>query len=442
MTQHHPSIEDISLTPFHTLLTFRSAGGSFVDGYILSIIGIALMPASNALGMNSFWEGLIAASALIGIFFGGFLGGVLTQRLGRKPVYFMGPVLFVIASVAQFWVDDAMTLFVLRLIVGVAVGIEYPVATAMLTEFMPKRSRGPRLAGLMIVWFAGAASAYALGEYVLRSGMEDAWRWILASSAPLGLALVLLRLGSPESPRWLLSKGRRAEAEHVIKTVYGPQYALEHLTEPPSSQALSAWSLLSSGYGKRMFFVCTFWTCSIIPLFGLYAFAPRVMDALNLEGDNASIASMGVTVLLVAGCILATNLINVLGRRSLLISSFLFSGLALLGLALFQSASATTTLFLFGIYSVAIGGAQVLALVYPNEIFPTEIRAHAVGMGTSMSRIGAALGTYLLPLSIQDYGIDAILYVAAAITFAGLAVSWALAPETRSLSLQQAAALT
>lgn len=441
MTRNHTSIEDMPLTRFHKLLTYRSAGGSFVDGYILSIIGIGLVPTSKALSMNSFWEGMIAASALIGIFFGGFLGGSLSQCLGRKPVYFIGPVLFFIASVAQFWVEDAMTLFLLRLIVGIAVGIEYPVATAMLTEFMPKRSRGPRLAGLMIVWFAGAASAYAVGELLLRSGAEDAWRWILASAAPLGVALILLRLGSPESPRWLLSKGRHSEAEQIIRAVYGSQYSLKNLTEPTSSRSLSAWSLLSSGYGKRMFFVCAFWTFSTIPLFGLYAFAPRVMDPLDLKGEKASIASMAVTILLFVGCILATKLINILGRRSLLIGSFLLSGLALLGLALFHSSSAAITLILFGIYALTIGGAQVLALVYPNEIFPTEIRAQALGIGTSMSRIGAALGTYLVPISIQDCGIDFTMYAAAFITFAGLVVSCALAPETRSLSLQQAAAL-
>lgn len=84
----------------------------------------------------------------------------------------------------------------------------------------------------------------------------------------------------------------------------------------------------------------------------------------------------------------------------------------------------------------------MLALVYPNEIFPTEIRTQAVGLGTSLSRIGAALGTYLVPISLQGYGIELTMYAAAAITFFGLAVSWMLAPETRSMSLQQAAALS
>ncbi len=78
------SVEDVPLNRFHRLLTVRSGGGSFVDGYVLSIIGIAMMKVSPALGLTAFWEGLIAASALIGIFFGGFIGGALTDRLGRR----------------------------------------------------------------------------------------------------------------------------------------------------------------------------------------------------------------------------------------------------------------------------------------------------------------------------------------------------------------------
>lgn len=441
MTRPTRSIEDVPLTRFHRLLTLRSAGGSFVDGYILSIIGIALMPTSAALNLSSFWEGMIAASALIGIFFGGFLGGSLTQRLGRKRVYFIGPIIFVVASLAQYWVSDPLTLFALRLILGIAVGIEYPVATAMLVEFMPKKYRGPRLAWFMIIWFAGAAVAYGLGELILRIGGADAWRLVLASGAVFGLALIWVRVGSPESPRWLLSKGRPKEAEQIIKAVYGPAFSLENLPEEPQTQSLSTWSLLRAGYGKRMFFVSAFWTCSIIPLFGVYAFAPKVMSSLNLEGDLASSASFGITLLFIAGCAVAAKLINTLGRRNLLLLSLLLSGVSLLGLGIMHASGPVGVLMLFGLYAVSIGGAQVLALVYPNEIFPTEIRTQAVGLGTSLSRIGAALGTYLVPISLQGYGIEFTMYSAAAITFVGLAISWMLAPETRSMSLQQAAAL-
>ncbi|MFG0268680.1 MFS transporter [Pseudomonas sp. zjy_14] len=441
MTHTNRSIEDVPLNRFHRLLTLRSAGGSFVDGYVLSLIGIALMPTSVALGFNSFWEGLIAASALIGIFFGGFLGGWLTNHFGRRRIYFVGPILFVLASLGQYFVQDAQTLFLLRLLIGVAVGIEYPVATSMLVEFLPKNSRGPRLAGFIVIWFVGAAAAYVVGELILRLGGPDAWRLVLASAAVFGAALFILRLGTPESPRWLLSKGRDEEAEKIIKDVYGPEYSLANLPEEPRSLKLSVWSLLRAGYGRRMLFVSVFWTCSIIPVFAVYAFAPRVLQSLHLEGDWASIGSVAITALFVVGCIAATRMINSLGRRNLLILSFLTSGLALFGLGLFHDSNALVILFLFGAYALFIGGAQVLTLVYPNEIFPTEIRAEAVGIGTSISRIGAAVGTYLVPIGLQDYGIQQTMYAAALITMIGLIVSWAMAPETRSLNLQQAAAL-
>ena len=435
------SVEDVPLNRFHKLLTLRSGGGSFVDGYVLSIIGVVLAHISTSLSLSSFWEGLIAASALIGIFFGGFLGGWLTDRLGRKRLFFVGPTLFILASVAQFWAQTAEAIFVLRLIIGIAVGIEYPVATSLLVEFMPRKYRGPRLAMLTILWFTGAAGAYIVGELVLRLGGEDAWRWVLASSAIIGMALFIVRIGTPESPRWLLSKGRQNEALNVIRRVYGNDYSLANLPEESPNYKINVWSLIYSGYARRMVFVIVFWTCCIIPLFAVYAFAPKVLTAMNVKGDSASIGSVLITLFFVVGCIIATRLINTIGRRNLLLYSFAVSGLALLCLGASNNGAGLWILVFFAIYALFIGGAQVLTLVYPNEIFPTEIRAFAVGAGTSISRIGAAVGTYLVPVSLESLGIAQTMYVAAGITFFGLFLSWVLAPETRSLNLQQAASL-
>ncbi|MBK0097310.1 MFS transporter [Erwinia sp. S63] len=435
------SVEDVPISRFHRLLTVRSGGGSFVDGYVLSIIGIAMTKVSPALGLSPLWEGLIAASALIGIFFGGFMGGVLTDRLGRRMIYFVGPTLFIVCSLAQFWVQSGETLFALRFMTGVAVGIEYPVATAFLVEFMPKKSRGPCLATLTILWFAGAATAYLVGEALLNFGGVEAWRYTLASTAVIGALLFIVRMGTPESPRWLISKGRHQEAEAVIRRVYGDSFSLKNLPAQPENNHLSFGSLLHSGYGKRMAFVTIFWTCSVIPVFAVYAFAPKVLQALHLSGDWASYGSIAITLLFVVGCIIGTRLVNSLGRRKLLLHSFLWSGLALLLLGALRDGPSMIILLMFGAYALFIGGAQVLQLVYPNEIFPTEIRAGAVGIGTSMSRIGAAVGTYLVPISLQTIGIGYTMYIAAGITFIGLIVSWFLAPETASRNLDDAASL-
>jgi len=436
------SIEDVSLNNFHRLLTLRSGGGSFVDGYVLSIVGVVMLQLSSDLQLDSFWEGMIAASALLGIFFGGFIGGWLTDLMGRKLTFFVGPIIFIFASLAQLWAESALALFLMRLLIGVAVGIEYPVATAMLVEFLPKKYRGPRLAALALLWFIGAACAYVMGELILRSGVQDAWRYVLASGAVCGAFLFLVRLGSPESPRWLLNNGRVQEADAVIKRIYGNGFSLMNLPEQAAEKKLPLRALLHSGYGKRMLFVVVFWTCSIVPVFAVYAFAPKVLAALNLTGDVGSFGSIAITMFFVIGCLIATRLINVIGRRNMLIGSFLLSGIGLLGLGASHSAPGAVILLFFSVYALFIGGAQVLTLVYPNEIFPTEMRSVAVGIGTSFSRVGAAAGTYLVPASLSGIGVSNTMYAAAAITLIGLVVSWMYAPETRSLSLQEAAALS
>lgn len=441
MSAQKRSVEDAPLNAFHRKLTLFSSGGPFLDGYVLSIIGVVMMQITSALSLSAFWEGMIAASALIGVFIGGFLGGWFTDRFGRKVLYLVDLIAIVGFSVAQFWVESAWMLFVWRLLIGIAVGADYPIATSLLAEFLPRKSRGPLLAALVLMWFAGAAVAYLVGELMLKFGGPDAWRWVLVSAVVPGALFLLARSGTPESPRWLLSKGRRAEADAVIKRVYGPDYSIADLPEPTSDAAVSVWSLFHSGYGKRMAFVTIFWSCAVIPLFAIYAFAPKVLQALKLTGDWASYGSIGITFLFVIGCLAGTLLINRMGRRKMLINSFIWSGAALLLLGFFPDASPTVVLALFGAYAVFIGGAQVLEYVYPNELFPTEIRASAVGLATSLSRVGAAVGTYLVPISLASIGIGNTMFIAAGISLFGALASWFMAPETSSLDLQQSAAL-
>ena len=441
MNNNTLSIEDVPLNNFHQLMSLRAGGGWILDGYVLSIIGVAIVQFSQSMQLNNFWLGMVAASAMLGTFCSGFLGGWLTDIVGRRRLFFVGPILFILGSVGTFWAESAISLFILRFLIGVGVGLEYPVAGSLLTEFLPQKHRGKRLAGLTILWFAGAALAYIVGNLILSIGGDAAWRLVLASPAVLGVLLFVIRIGTPESPRWLISKGRFSEAEQIIKKVYGPDFSLKNVPAENSEAKVTLKDLVRSGYGKRMLFVCVFWSAAVVPMFAVYSFAPVVLKALNLNGEWASLGSVAITLLFVVGCIIATRLIDTMGRRRLIIHSFLWSSLALLGLGMFSHGSEMLVLVMFGAYAVFIGGAQVLELVYPNELFPTEVRAFAVGMGSSMSRIGSAAGTWLVPVSLQTLGIAHTMYAAAIVSFIGLLVSVWLAPETRNMTLDQAASL-
>ncbi|MFC0450320.1 MFS transporter [Rhodococcus jostii] len=106
---------------------------------------------------------------------------------------------------------------------------------------------------------------------------------------------------------------------------------------------------------------------------------------------------------------------------------------------LFPDSPVAVILCLFATYAIFTGGAQVLQLVYPNELFPTEIRGSAEGLASSLSRIGGAVGTYLVPIALDRWGIGPTMLGAAAVTLAGLAVSVAWAPETRGKALADTA---
>lgn len=435
------------LNSFHKRLIIYSSGGPFLDGYVLSIIGMALVQATHRLHLSLFWEGMIGASALIGVFLGGFSGGWFTDKYGRQILYTIDLIVIGVFSLAQYWVESAPALFILRLVIGIAVGADYPIATSLLAEFAPQKCRGPFVGFLLVMWFVGAAVGYIVGDILLRTGHSDAWRWMLASAALPAAVFLFLRRNTPESPRWLLQAGRLTEVKDVLKLVYNRDIPLEELAASMTgaAEAVSSTSTVSalfkSGYGARILFVTVFWTCAVVPLFAVYAFAPKIMAALGLAGSMGNLGATAITVLFMLGCIPPLFIINKKGRRFLLLNSFFWSGIALLLLGLFPDSSQHVILLLFSSYALAIGGTQTLQFVYPNELFPTEIRATAVGLASSLSRIGAALGTYCVPFALVHLGIGPTMLAAAVVTLVGFAVSWRMAPETKNCSLEEAACL-
>ncbi|WP_444633965.1 MFS transporter [Cupriavidus oxalaticus] len=421
---------------FLTKLTAVISGGMLIDGFVLGCIGIVMPAITKDLQLSVAWQGLIGASALIGIFIGGPLGGWLADKVGRRPMFTIDLAIFLIGSIAQFFVTDAMQLFVVRVLMGIAVGADYSIGWPLLAEFSPARLRGKLLAVLELAWYVGFLISYAVG-YALTVSSTASWNVILGLSTIPTVIVFLMRLGTPESPRWLMSKGRTAEAK-ALAAEYMEQDEQSDLQSQKAIGKQGFGRLFSADYIKATSFVSIFWVCNVTPYFAIGAFAPIVLERLGLEeGLTGGLVLNGVAVL---GTIIAVMFIERVGRRKLAIPPFFISAIALLCVALFANVSPTLILICFFTFSLVNAISTTLTGVYPGEVFPTEIRGVGVGFATAFSRVGAAAGTFLLPLVIDSYGVGAAMLIAAGISLVGGIVSYFLAPETKGKLLSEVSA--
>ena len=196
------------------------------------------------------------------------------------------------------------------------------------------------------------------------------------------------------------------------------------------------------GYLRRVVFISIFWTATIVTLFAIYSFGPQILALFGLEsGDEANLGYGLINLFFVVGNIAALLVVDRMGRRPVLIGGFLLSGLGLLYLAIYPDSQLWVVAIAFAVYAIFNGGPSILEWIYPNELFPTEVRATAVGLCTGISRIGAAIGTFATPWALANLGISTTMYIAAGIAGVGALVSYFMAPETQGQTLDEAAAL-
>lgn len=191
-----------------------------------------------------------------------------------------------------------------------------------------------------------------------------------------------------------------------------------------------------------MLFVGTIWACQVVPMFGLYTFGPQIMNAFGFgSGKQAILGDIIISMFFLIGCIPAMFWLNSIGRRPLIIGSFTIMSIALAVLGVFPNANIWIVVAAFGTYAFFSGGPGILQWLYPNELFPTDIRASAVGAAMAFSRIGTVLSTYALPIYMSSHGIGPTMLVGVAISVLGLVVSIAMAPETKGLTLAESSSV-
>lgn len=434
--REHIFLDDAPLNGFHCKIAGLTFGAHFTEGYALGTVGYALPSLTQQLGLNAIWTGLIGSSALVGIFVGSLLFGWLSDRIGRQKIFLLSFLIITGAAFAQFYVNSALALCLLRALLGFGMGGDFAVGHAILAEFSPRKHRGMLLGSFSVIWTVGYVAANVIGmEFV--EAQPDAWRWLLASAGIPALIVLVLRMGTPESPRWLLGKGRLSEAQAVVRRYFGRKVRLDISKMPTKPRAGGFARLFRKDLIRRTLFNCIFFVCLVIPYFAIYTFLPGILKLIHLnEGNGADLLLNGF---LVVGAVIGIWLTIILPRRVFLIGSFAVTCASLLALSLLPTSSTMALIAVFGLFTLVMSAVSNLVGVFPPECFPTEVRACGVGLAVACSRLGSAIGTFLLPVGVARFGFQPAMMALAAVLLIGMLVSIVWAPETRNLRLNDAA---
>ncbi|WP_375405439.1 MFS transporter [uncultured Amnibacterium sp.] len=422
-------------------LTLACAWGEGLDGYDLGAISVTLPLITTALGLSPLEAGLIGASSLIGIFVGAPLAGLLTDRFGRRTLFTVDIGALVVLGILQAVVPEWWQLLLVRVLLGVAIGAEYTVGAAMLAEFTPAKGRGRRLSALLVCWYGGYLVSVVV-SYAMVDLLGLSWRWVLATGVLPAVVTALLRIGLPESPRWLLSRGREQEARAVVDDRLGGRAYFEQEELGDEQQRDGGYrALFAPENRRRALFIGVFWACNVAPYFAIFTFAPTVLKSLDL--GNETVGTITVNAMAAIGAVVGMLTIERVGRRRQLIPPFWAMAAALAIVGFWAGAPGAVIVACFAVFSFLNALQGNLTAVYPIEILPTEVRSTGVGFGAACSRVGAAAGTFLLPIGIASVGIGPCMLVAAAVCVVGALVCQRMAPETtgRSLSATSAAPL-
>ncbi|MEU1412427.1 MFS transporter [Streptomyces sp. NPDC005731] len=454
------ALDGASVSRLHIRFWLLAGLGILLDGFDFFIIGVANPLIAADFSVSAVEKGLLSAAAVVGSVFGAALLGPLGDRVGRSRIFRVDLWLFVVFSVLCAVAWDVWSLMVFRFALGVAVGLDYPIAASYLAEILPSRARGRWLVAAFSLQAAGILLGAAAGVVILEAYPHvTSWRIMLGFGLIPALIIIWLRRRVPESPRWLAQNGREQEARDVGRALVGVPVQVtdadKERHEPPA-EGVGAFlqpRLFSRQWRRRTVFTAAPWFLMDIATYGVGIFTPTLLASLTVHRANTSfiaddiVSTKGTALLdvfLVVGFLLAIFLIDRVGRVPLQLVGFAVMAVALCVLAIGSQlpggadAHLPMVLIGFGFFNMFMNlGPNATTFALPAEVFPSEIRSAGHGFAAGCGKLGAALGTFLFPVLLAGIGQAALLYAVAAACALGFLITLVFRVEPRGCSLDE-----
>ncbi len=397
---------------FHWLIVVGLGVSWIFDGLEIQIVSQAGFQSD--LGLSNGDVGALGSVYLVGEVVGALAFGRITDRIGRRKIFILTLAIYLIGSgLAGFsWNFEVLAAF--RFIAGIGIGGEYSAINSAIDELIPSHYRGRVDIAVNGTYWGGAAIGAAANLYLLSDHFPSStWGWRIGFflGPVIGLAIIGLRRHIPESPRWQMTHGFQDEANATVDDIEQRVRDDGHdLPDVDDAKAINIvpqkWipfgelvRIFFGKYRRRTILGFTLMSTQAFLYNAIFFSYALVLEKFfNISSAHTSYYFLPFAVGNLAGPLLLGHLFDTIGRRVMISSTYIGSGILLaISAALFGGhhlTATTQTIFWCVIFFFASAGASSAYLTV-SEIFPLELRGQAIAVFFSIAQIFGAIATSL-----------------------------------------------
>jgi len=390
-------------------------------------------------------QGLFASVTFGGMFVGTILFAPVADKFGRRAIFTFSLLWYTAASVAMGLQSSALGVYTFRFVSGIGLGVEIVTIDAYISELAPRHVRGKAFAVSQFVQFlAVPILAFLCWALLPRTPLHIAgWRWIVFLGATAAIFIWFIRRRLPESPRWLAQHGRIKEAEHILGQIEARIEARRGRKLPELHTATAEIDgsgnanfreIWSSVYRRRTLMLVVFNFFQTVGFYGFGNWVPTLIAAQGTSITRSLQYSAIIALAYPAGPLLCTAIADRIERKWQIITAALIT--AIVGL-LFARQTLPLLLIVFGVVITLSNNLLSYSYhAYQAELYPTRIRARAVGFVYSWSRLSTALTSIMIGFFLAGFGTKGVFAFIATSMLICVIVIGAFGPRTSGLTLE------
>jgi len=417
----------------------------FMPGFIsLGLVRSGIFTISNKGLLDTHSFASFLASFFVGMFLSTAVFGFVSDKFGRRAVFIYSMIVYSLAQLTVAVLSDPLLIDIARLVAGFAVGMQLVNNDCYITELTPRSRRGHYMTVSYIFVLSSIPVAALLAALLVPQdpfGIAG-WRIVVALGSLSGLLVWFVQRGLPESPRWLEVHGRVAEAnaivtriEQRIETELGVALSPPDLDVPDAVIEKGRWQeIFSAFYLPRTLLISVFQFSQTIAVFGFTAFVPVLLIKHGFSIVHSLNYSLAIVLLAPVGAACGAYFSERIERKWQLVFASLLIGIA--GSVFATGESVVVIVCAGGL--IALGNNWLISIFHPYaaELFPTRIRARAIGFTFCWSRVSSVFVGYWVGDLLAAYGQNAVFVMIGAAMVAIIVGVGVFGPATNGRSLE------